>query len=249
MKKTSIFVILVTIALSWSCKKEVGKVHTTINGQLRTNGTEDVIKMPADLARPIVKLYHKTDGTDVYPDGYEEISSVTVDKDARYNFNIDLNMGDTYFIGFRNLYAKLYYQAPYDWNMDEDNKVFVGRDNTINLYCLAKSWIRPRFINSNSDANNQDVFDLVGGDIGPVSTDILLDDIYSVNKFFPLHGKVDTLAPWIHKTWSGTYKYGIKRASMVHKVHGKLRRNGQTKDVEIIYNAPPFDTSVVVIRY
>ena len=64
-----------------------------------------------------------------------------------------------------------------------------------------------------------------------------------------LKGVIDTTMDWIYKTWSGTYKYGIKRASMVHKVYGKLRRNGQTKDVEIIYNAPPFDTSVVVIRY
>ena len=243
MKKTSIFVILVTIALSWSCKKEVGKVHTTINGQLRTNGTEDVIKMPADLARPIVKLYHKTDGTDVYPDGYEEISSVTVDKDARYNFNIDLNMGDTYFIGFRNLYAKLYYQAPYDWNMDEDNKVFVGRDNTINLYCLAKSWIRPRFINSNSDANNQDVFEYRGG-IGSLVSHVMGPYLY---------GSVDTtFSNALFKTWSGTDHYGIPKGHngyYPHEVYGKLTRNGVTRDTSIIYTVPAYDTSVVIIRY
>jgi len=118
--------------------------------------------------------------------------------------------------------------------------VTAGTTNNIKLYVLAHSWVRPRFINSNSDANNQDVFEYRGG-IGSLVSHVMGPYLY---------GSVDTtFSNALFKTWSGTYKYGIKRASMVHKVHGKLRRNGQTKDVEIIYNAPPFDTSVVVIRY
>jgi len=254
MKKIALFVIFIAIALSYSCKKEVGKVSTTISGTLLTNGTNSPIKVNKELKRPIVSICHVVDQLGYTTDSYEEIASVEANLDGSFSITLDLIKGDDYFWGVTNLDTTYYLSGSlyHYWTGFYNyyyNRVSPGQSNSIKPYCLAKSWIRPRFINSNPDPNNQDVFDLVGGDTGPLSTDILLDDIYSINKFFPLHGKIDTLAPWIHKTWSGTYKYGIKRTSMVHKVYGKLTRNGQTKDMEIIYNAPPFDTTVVEIRY
>ena len=54
--------------------------------------------------------------------------------------------------------------------------------------------------------------------------------------------------PWIYKTWSGETQYGGANSN-THKVEGKLTRNGVTTDIEIVYNAPPFDTTVVDIYY
>jgi hypothetical protein len=246
MKKIAIIILVIVIALSYACDKEAKNLHTTINGTLLTNGTNDKIKISTELSLPIVKLYKKTDGIDIYPDGYEEVASVTVGKNADYSFDLDLSAG-TYFIGFRNLDTSVYFSSPYAWNGDVDNTVSPGSSNNVNLYCLAKSWIRPRFINTNTDVNNVDVFDLSYG-IGPDADDYVIDPNAALY-FDKVIGKCDSLAPWIHKTWSGKYKYGLQKPGMIHLVKGKLTRNGVTKDVSIEYFAPPFDTSIVEIRY
>ncbi len=253
MKKLAIVILVLGIALSYSCNKEGRMVQTTINGTLLTNGTNDKIKISAEIPHPTVKLYEQKDGPDIYANGYKEIASVTVDDNARYSFSMELNEQNTYFIGFRNLDTTIYISSPYSWSVHDETKRFnyitPGTSNNINLYCLAKSWVRPRFINTNPDPNNVDVFDTYADGIGPNENSILLSDIYTVNSFFPLKGMVDTLAPWIHKTWSGKYKYGVQKPSYAHTLEGKLTRNGVTTEVEIEYFAPPFDTSIVEIRY
>jgi hypothetical protein len=44
-------------------------VRTTITGTLKTNGTNDKIKMSAEIDRPQVKLYEQTDGPGIYANG------------------------------------------------------------------------------------------------------------------------------------------------------------------------------------
>lgn len=250
MKKVAIVILVLAVAFSYSCAKEGKKVKTTISGTLLTNGTNDKIKMTVEIERPTVKLYEQKQ-YDAYD--YKEIASVVVDQNARYSFEMDLHEYNTYFIGFRNLDTTIYIPAPYSWSIHDElhrfNYITTGTSNDINLYCLAKSWARPRFINTNPDPNNNDVFDIKDDNIGPNQYSVLLADINVVNQFLPLHGKVDSLAPWIHKTWSGTYKYGVQQPSFTHKVNGKLTRNGVTRDTSIIYTVPPFFTSVVEIRY
>jgi hypothetical protein len=240
MKKIAIIILVIVIALSYACDKEAKNLHTTINGTLLTNGTNDKIKISTELSLPIVKLYKKTDGIDIYPDGYEEVASVTVGKNADYSFDLDLSAG-TYFIGFRNLDTSVYFSSPYAWNGDVDNTVSPGSSNNVNLYCLAKSWIRPRFINTNTDVNNVDVFKYISG--------LSCDNCGSAGLPPVFHGAIDTSLIWIGRTWSGKYKYGLQKPGMIHLVKGKLTRNGVTKDVSIEYFAPPFDTSIVEIRY
>jgi hypothetical protein len=92
------------------------------------------------------------------------------------------------------------------------------------------------------------VFDTQDDNIGPNQYSVLLADINVVNQFLPLYGKVDSLAPWIHKTWSGYKQYG-GAVPETHKVEAKLTRNGVTIDTVIPYFVPPFDTTVVEIRY
>ena len=245
MKMIAIIILVLGIALSYSCKKEGRMVKTTINGQLRTNGTNDKIKMSIEIDRPQVKLYEQKDGPDIYANGFKEIASVTVDENARYNFDIELNERNVYFIGFRNLDTTIYISSPDSWSVHDETKRFnyitPGISNNVNLYCLAKSWVRPRFINTNPDPNNVDVFKYVFG---------LPCDNCSSGGIPPVfYGLTDSTLNWVGKTWSGTYKYGVQKPSYAHTVEGKLTRNGVTTDVEIEYFAPPFDTSIVDIRY
>ncbi len=244
MKKIAIVILVLGIALSYSCNKEGRMVQTTINGTLLTNGTNDKIKISAEIPHPTVKLYEQKDGPDIYANGYKEIASVTVDDNARYSFSMELNEQNTYFIGFRNLDTTIYISSPYSWSVHDETKRFnyitPGTSNNINLYCLAKSWVRPRFINTNPDPNNVDVFEYRGG-IGTLVQ-------HQMGPY--LHGNTDsTFSNMIYKTWSGTYKYGVQKPSYAHTLEGKLTRNGVTTEVEIEYFAPPFDTSIVEIRY
>jgi len=241
MKKIVIVLMVFIIAFNYSCSKEGRKVSTTISGTLLTNGTNDKILMNNELDRPIVKLYEQQE-YDAYD--YKEIASVVVDENAHFSFDIKLAENNTFFIGFRNLDTSIYISSPYSWSIPDEtyrfNYITAGTSNSINLYCLAKSWVRPRFINSNTDPNNNDVFEYRGG-IGSL--------VHHVMGPF-LQGAIDTtFSNSSYKTWSGTYKYGVKQPAFTHKVEGKLTRNGVTTDIEIVYNAPPFDTTVVDIYY
>lgn len=249
MKKIAIVVLILAVAFSYSCKKEGKMVQTTITGTLLTNGTNDRIKISVEIDRPQVKLYEQTDGPGIYADGYKEIASVTVDKNARYSFDLELNERNVYFVGYRNLDTTIYFPSPYSWAFhDETNRfnyILVGTSNNINLPCLAKSYVRPRFINTNPDPNNNDVFNVISG----LPTNIVYVDPNQPAGSLIFHGSIDSLLSSIHKTWSGTYRNGIVNNDMAHKVNGKLTRNGVTRDTSIIYTVPPFDTTVVEIRY
>ena len=220
-------------------------VQTTITGTLLTNGTNDKIKMSVELDRPQVKLYEQTDGIDIYPSGYKEIASVTVDNNAKYSFSLELNNQNTYFIGFRNLDTSIYIPSPDSWSVHDETKRFnyitPGISNTINLYCLAKGWVQPRFINTNNDISNNDIFRYAGG--------FPCDNCGSAGLPPVFYGNKDSILTWVGRTWSGTYKYGVNHSSYAHQVYGTLTRNGVTRDTSIIYTVPPFDTTIVEIRY
>lgn len=232
MKKTAIVLFVLVTAFSYSCKKEGREVSTTIYGQLLTNGTSDKIKMSIELERPKVVLYEETDGIDIYPSGFKEIASTTVDEYAIYRFNIDLHENNTYFIGFHNVDESMYLDVrPDQWHgVNTFNHITAGISNNMDLHVLAISWVRHRLINSNPNPNNNDVFDC---------------PMWGTS----LQGPTDSIMPWVDKTWSGTYKYNIQSQGLAHIVKAKLTRNGITRDTSIIYSVPPFDTTVVEIRY
>jgi len=158
---------------------------------------------------------------------------------------MESNEQNKYFIGFRNLDKTIYISSLDSWSVHDETKSFnyitPGITNIINLPCLAKSWIRPRFINTNPDLNNNDVFEYKGG--------LYCDNCGSSGLPPVFYGSVDSTLFWLGKTWSGTYKYGVQQPSYAHNVNGKLTRNGVTRDTSIIYTVPPFDTTVVEIRY
>jgi hypothetical protein len=247
MKKIAIFIVIVGMALSYSCNKN-DKVQTQISGTLMTNGTNDPVHLSTELSNPSVILFRNgfnSGGVVAGETVAEEVARTTVDDNAHYSFDLELYENDEYFIGFEGMDESQYFPVQ-KWYPDfyKDYPVIPGTSNTVNPKAWAISWIRPRFINTNINTNNNDVFYYTEGP-GPISTDLLLTDVGNIQHFFPLKGSIDTLAPWIHKSWSGqTGHFGYK-----HEVEAKLTRNGLTIDTIIPYFVPPFDTTIVEIRY
>ena len=245
MKKTLVISLLLAMALAWSCKKdEDKKVATTINGTLIVNGTNDAIKISKELKKPQVLLYHRHGAGVLYGGGpqWDEVARTKVDMSAKFSMELDLIQGDEYFLVFEDCDPDLYIETINGYNTTYF-PVTAGQTNNVKLYVLAYSWVRPRFINTNPDVNNVDVFEYRGG-IGSLVQHVM--GPY-------LHGSVDTtFSSSLFKTWSGTNQYGIPKGHKgysPHGVHGKLTRNGVTRDTAIIYTVPPYDTSVVIIRY
>jgi len=242
MKKITILLIMISVAFSYSCKKEDDhiKVKTVFRGQLRTNGTEDAVLMSNELARPYVAIMGEVQDKDkdIVIGGVqaaEEIAVMQVDEQGKFYFEIELykDVAYTYSTwGYdKSLYGERSTNPMTIFAPSKRTSIYPGRDNHKIIYESAVSWVIPRFINTNTDPDNVDVFDLIDWGI-------------------KLEGNIDTTMSWIHSTWSGTYASGFEdQLSNTHHVTGKLTRNGVTKDVNIIYNVPPFDTTVVKIRY
>jgi len=244
MKKIALFIIFIAIALSYSCKKEDKTVSTTINGTLIVNGTNDPIKISKELRKPEVVLYHRYGGTFMGGPTWERVSVTKVDDNANFSFNLDLQSNEEYFLGYFDCDTTFYWSnLSSDWYNLDYFPVTPGQNNYIKLYVQAHSWVRPRFINSNPDPNNLDVFEYRGG-IGSLVSHVMGPYLY---------GSMDTtFSNALFKTWSGTNRYGIPKGQkeyFPHEVHGKLTRNGVTRDTSIIYTVPAYDTSVVIIRY
>jgi len=240
MKKLAIYIIVLGIAFSYSCKKDK-IVNTTISGTLITNGTNDPIIISTELPYPIVILFHRTfSGGQLLTGSYiaTEVARTTVNYDGEFSFNLELYEDNEYFLGYCNINTSLYYYTDADWKGHQNYyPIASGSSNSnIKVFAPAFSWVQPRFINTNPDPNNQDVFqyfDGIGGGGGPTPNNPLI------------YGSTDTTMSWIHGTWSGQNL----EHEMPHQVKGKLTRNGVTIDTIIPYNAPPFDTTIVEIRY
>ncbi len=236
MKKTAIVLFVLVIAFSYSCKKEGKEVSTTISGQIRTNGTEDPIRLNNELDNPVIDIYHVIDQVGYTSSGYERIASTSVDDKGHFLITLDLNSEGDYFWGVSKIDETTYNSSntPSLWwdifYSTYHNRITPGETNNKIIYMGATSWVQHRLINSNPDPNNSDVFDCPTWGIS-------------------LYGSIDSIMPWVHKTWSGTYSYAINDNNQAHQVKAKLTRNGITRDTSIIYTVPPFDTTVVEIRY
>ncbi len=254
MKKTAIIILVLGIALSYSCNKDK-IVSTTISGQVRTNGSQDIIRMNSELDQPELNIYIVGESGGVGSgSNHGKVASTIIDEYGNFNITLDLNEGEVYFYGLSGLDTEYYGNSTendrYTFYLNfKSNIITAGINNNLIIYKSATSWVRPRFVNTNPDPNNQDVFDIINDNIGPNQYSIMLEDINVVYQFLPLLGESESLAPWIHKTWSGDKIFGTSGLSNAHYVSAKLTRNGVTYDTIIPYSAPPFDTTVVEIRY
>ena len=244
MKKIAILILVLGIALSYSCKKDK-IVSTTISGQVRTNGSQDIIRMNTELDQPVLNIYLVGGSSGIGTgSSHEKVASVEIDKNGNFYTSLDLIEGDVYFYGLTGLDPTYYTNGTensfYTFYLNfKSNVITTGADNNLIIYKSATGFVRPRFVNTNPDPNNNDVFVSTGG-VGGGGV------IYSHPVFY---GQTDTIMPWVYKTWSGDKIFGTTGLSNAHYVKGKLTRNGVTIDTNIFYSVPPFDTTIVEIRY
>jgi len=230
------------MTFSYSCQKEGKEIITTINGQLRTNGTENVIKDINGLQKPRVTIYHRLDIKSSYEVGFEEVAHTTINEYGDFSITIDLRSQGDYFIGISELNKSLYFEyLAIEWRkycIDDNSieKISVGGDNNYIIYIDPISYVKPRFINTNPDTNNLDVFKCFNG---------FSCDTCSYNDLRPIfYGHIDSTLTWIGKTWGGTESY-----KGLHKMDAQLTRNNITKDTSIFFSVLPFDTTIIEIRY
>ncbi len=230
MKKITILIVILALITSYACDKEK-LVGTTISGTLITNGTNDPILLSIELTNPRVVLYHSTSGGELIGGGpnWDEIASVNVDNNANFSFNLDLIEGDEYYLGYFGADESKYFNNTSWYNLTFYPVLPGSSHANLKVFVLAKSYVRHRLINTNPNLNNLDL--LVINEWG-----------------LSFVGPTDSIMPWIFETYSG-YEKQPGGSGQRHEVSAKLTRNGITKDTIIPYNAPPFDTTIVEIRY
>jgi hypothetical protein len=114
-------------------------------------------------------------------------------------------------------------------DFETSKKVQYLKNQVLDVPLVAKSWIKPRFINQTNLSG--DTFMYVYG-AGGVAWD------------HPVGGYLDTTMSWYHTTWGGSV-FGQSK----HYIAASLIRNGIERDTKIYYFVPPGDTSVITIRY
>ncbi|OIP00043.1 MAG: hypothetical protein AUJ98_09265 [Bacteroidetes bacterium CG2_30_33_31] len=263
MKKIAIYIVILGMALSYSCKKEENKlVNTIFKGQLVVNGTDEPIEISNEIPRPKVAIY--SDIEDIDNDivigganGTELIASVEVDKEGKFYMEVELYENDEYLYGALNIdktvyeYGAIAISENGGWGsaLGEEQKIIPGEVNIRNIVVNTTGWYYKRFINSNINFNNQDVFKVISGS---TNSYVITDSSFLYNSYV-FNGSTDSIIQGVlYKTWGGTYRFGFDCNDWSvnrHYVSGKLTRDGVTRDTIIYYSVLPFDTTIVEIRY
>jgi len=242
MKKIAIYIIVLGIAFSYSCKKEIKLVRTQISGRLLTAGTNNAIIMSSEEEHPKVILFeNEMSGSGLgYGPNTREVASTIVSNTGSFSFDIELKDGVEHYLGYININPMYYFNIEslnYWYNLNLF-PVIPGQNNfNANIYALPFAWIQPRFINTNSDHNNTDILQYLSG----------FGDLSVNNSNLIFTGPTDTIIPYTYKPMSSTYLGGIQ--DKIFSVTAKLTRNGIIRDTSIIYIVPPLDTTIVEIRY
>jgi len=227
MKPRILFFCLMWMAfLATSCLKFGDKdplpdsMQCEITGQLRIRDL-DVPAVIDPNHRPTVMLMEQRYYTPWSP--YRVVlQKCVVDKSGHFKFEITLKKETAYCLEIVDLDTSKYWNMVTPW-------LAYQKKQTLHFPVVAVSWAIPRFVNQTNLPGDSFQY---GYGIGGGAWMTLVP------------GKIDTIMPWVHKTWGGS-----KIGSMDHHVKARLVRNGTDKDTTIYYSVPPGDTSVITIRY
>jgi hypothetical protein len=191
-----------------------------ISGQLRIRDLD----MPAIIDpnhRPTVMLMEQKYYTPWSP--YREVlQKCVVDKNGYYRFEITLKKDVSYCLEVVDIDTSKYLNMVTPW-------LAYQKLQTVHYPLVGVSWAIPRFVNQTNLPGDSFQYGYGIGGSGWMSL---------------MPGKIDTVMPWIHKTWGGS-----QIGSMDHYIKARLIRNGIERDTKIYYFVPPCDTSVITIRY
>jgi len=227
MKPRILFFCLMWMAfLATSCLKFGDKdplpdsMQCEITGQLRIRDL-DVPAVIDPNHRPTVMLMEQRYYTPWSP--YRVVlQKCVVDKNGYYRFEITLQKDVSYCLEVVDFDTSKYLNMVTPW-------LAYQKKQTVHYPLVGVSWAIPRFVNETN----------IIGDTFKYSSGIGYQGIVA-----PFVGYVDTIMPWVFKTWGGKQVGKID-----HFVSAKLIRNGIERDTKIYYFVPPCDTSVITIRY
>ncbi len=170
--------ILGVIAMT-SCERAQ---TTTIEGQVRTFGTEDPIKHPP----VVVELISTSSGGGGMIGGIavEVLDSVRTDEDGNFSVTADLTKNGDYFLAVKENSIKGHgyiRRSYYPTNPSREQGRIEGRGGTIkqNFYMVARGWVEYHILNTNPQPGDILSFNFLGGlqgvHYGPVDRRLVVD--------------------------------------------------------------------------
>jgi hypothetical protein len=162
MKKTGL-IFLTSFLLASSCTKKAK--DTTINGQVRTYGTEDPIKHPPVKVQLLEK--HPPAGSFGAGSYYTTLTETYTDQDGYYTLSHKLYEDNDYYIAVdpETVTRSVGYYKPTPGTRDlpERRVTRIGGTSTINYYLTAVGWVEFHFISENPLQGDIYGYNLGGG--------------------------------------------------------------------------------------
>ena len=178
MKTRILLSILVAITL-FSCSRAR---TTTIEGQVRTFGTEDPIKHPP----VVVELIERSSGGGGLIGGpaFDVLDSVRTDENGNFSVTADLTKNGSYFLAVKENSIKGHgyiRRSYYPTNPSREQGRITGRGGTIrqNFYMVARAWVEYHILNTNPQPGDEISYNFLGGlqgvGFGPVDKRVIVD--------------------------------------------------------------------------
>ena len=212
---------MVCLFLPLACKKEQIEA-TTVNGQVRTFGSEDPIVHPPVRVRLLEQIPSAGWGSSV---AYEVVDEVMTDENQEFTLQGDLNNSKVYYLGIDGEtistsyhYARVEY-LDYARNNPDWQLQSIGGTVRQNFYMYARGWVHFHFLSENPQSG-----DVFGYNAGGGAAEIF-------------YGNVD-----VERVISAG-------GNMEHKVSFNLKRDGEWSNWQEYIYIPAFDTIEVQVKF
>ena len=223
MKHTIVIpVLMICLLLPFSCKKREQIEATTVNGQVRTFGSEDPIIHPPVKVLLLEQIPSAGWGSSV---SYEVVDETMTDQSQNFTLYGDLSSNKVYYLGVdgqtistAHHYQKLQYldytQTRTDWQLKS-----IGGTIHKNFYMVARGWVKFHFLSENPQPGDRYSYSVGGGGY---------EQFYDSINVFRIWG------------FAGNRE---------HRIVYTLTRNGEYYPKQKHIFIPAFDTIDVQIKY
>ena len=155
---------------------------TTVEGQVRTFGTEDPIKHPP----VVVELIERSSGGGGLIGGsaFDVLDSVRTDENGNFSVTADLTKNGEYFLAVKESSIKGHgyiRRSYYPTNPSREQGRIEGRGGTLrqNFYMVARAWVEFHILNTNPQPGDKISYSFGGGlkgvGYGPVDRRMVVD--------------------------------------------------------------------------
>ena len=212
---------MVCLFLPLACKKEQIEA-TTVNGQVRTFGSEDPIVHPPVRVQLLERISTAVWGSADY---YEVVDETMTDENQNFTLNGDLDKNKRYYLGIdRSTISTAHHYQPlkyrdYTNNHPEWQLQSIGGTVNQNFYMVARGWVRFHFISENPQPGDKYSYSVGGGG------------------YEAFYNSVD-----VYRIWGFA-------GNREHRVVYTLVRDGSAFPQEKYFFVPAFDTIDIQIKY